>query len=56
MRAFIRMWNKPDINVECKELIVKDGAKVEIDGEETQMLIVIAADGIYHPVIDLEVL
>ena len=56
MKAFLTMWNKPSVTIECKGLIVKDGAKIDVDGEETQMLIAIASDGIYHPVVDIEVL
>ena len=56
MIAFIRMYNKPDVKIDCKELIVRDGAKYNIDGEDCQMLAVISADEIYHPVIDIEVM
>lgn len=56
MIAFIRMYQKPDVKTECKELIVRDGAKYKIDGEECQMLAVITGDEIYHPVVDIEVM
>lgn len=56
MKAFLRLWNKSNVMIECKELIVKDGVRMDIDGEENQMLVVIAADVIYHPVVDIEVL
>lgn len=56
MKAFIRMWNAPDVKLDVKELIIREGVKMKIDGEDTQFLVVIASDGIYHPVVDVEVL
>lgn len=50
------MWNAPDVKLDCKELIVREGVKMVIDGEETQFLVVVASDGIFHPVVDVEVL
>lgn len=56
MFAYLRMWNAPDIKLNCKEIIVKEGVNVPVDGEDTQMLMVICGDGIYHPVVDVEIL
>ena len=50
------MWLQPEKVIECKEVIIREGAKYTIDGEETQMLAVIAADEILHPVVSVEVL
>lgn len=50
------MWKAPDVKLDVKELIVREGKKMNIDGEETQFLVVVASDGIYHPVVDVEVL
>ena len=50
------MWNQPTKVIECKEVIIREGAKYSIDGEETQMLAVIVADEILHPVVSVEVL
>lgn len=56
MKAFLRMWNAPDVKLDVKELVVREGVKMDIDGEETQFLVVVASDAIYHPVVDVEVL
>lgn len=56
MKAFLTMWNAPNVRLDVKELTVLEGVKMDIDGEETQFLVVVASDGIYHPVVDLEVL
>lgn len=56
MKVFIRMWNAPDVKLDCKEIIVKDGVTMNIDGEDTTFLVVVASDGIYHPVVDVEAL
>lgn len=50
------MWNAPDVKVDVKELVIREGVKLNIDGVDTQFLVVIASDGIYHPVVDIEVM
>lgn len=50
------MWNAPDVKLDVKELIIREGVKMDIDGEETQFLVVVASDGLYHPVVDVEVM
>lgn len=56
LKVFANMWNQPIKVVECKEVIIREGAKFSIDGEDTQMLAVIVADEILHPVASVEVL
>ena len=56
LKVFAYMWQQPNKIVECKEVIIREGAKFKIDGEETQMLAVIVADEILHPVVSVEVL
>lgn len=56
LKVFATMWNQPTRIIECKEVIIREGAKIMIDGEETQMLAVVAADSILHPVVSVEVL
>ena len=56
LKVFATMWNQPNKVVECKEVIIREGSKFSIDGEETQMLAVIVADEILHPVVSVEVL
>lgn len=56
LTAFLTMWNKPSERVKCKKLIIEEGSIYEIDGEQCQMLVVVAADAIYHPVVSVEVM
>lgn len=56
LNAFLTMWNKPSERVKCKKLIIEEGAVVEIDGEQCQMLVVVTGDAIYHPVVSVEVM
>lgn len=56
MKAFLRTLNDADlIKLECKEIIVREGATIKMDGVDQTFLVVIASDGIYHPVVDVEV-
>lgn len=56
LTAFLTMWNKPTERVKCKKLIIEEGALVDIDGEQCQMLAVVTGDAIYHPVVSVEVM
>lgn len=56
LTAFLTMWNKSTETVKCKKLIIEEGALVDIDGEQCQMLAVVTADDIYHPVVSVEVM
>ena len=56
MKVFLTMWNAPNVKLDCKEIIVREGVTVNIDGEDTTFLTVVASDGIYHPVVDIEAL
>ena len=61
MRAFLTVWkNGTNLSeqkmIDCPELIIKDGPKIDLDGEECQFFHVIAADGIYHNVATIEVI
>lgn len=60
MIAFLNIWTSPtncsrQERIECKELIIKDGPQIDVDGEDAQLFHVIAADGIYHNVATIEV-
>lgn len=60
MRAFLTIWKSPNNTehemIDCQELIIKDGPRIDIDGDECQLFHVIAADGIYHSVATIEVI
>ena len=56
LTAFLTMWNKPTERVKCKKLIIEEGALVDIDGEQCQMLAVVTGDAIYHSVVSVEVM
>ena len=56
LTAFLTMWNKPTERVKCKKLIIEEGALVDVDGEQCQMLAVVTGDAIYHPVVSVEVM
>lgn len=56
LTAFLTMWNKPSERVNCKKLIIEEGALVDVDGEQCQMLAVVTGDAIYHPVVSVEVM
>lgn len=56
MKAFIRMWRKPDVHINCHEITVHDGAREMIDGELCQFLIVVTDTEVFHPVVDVEVM
>ena len=60
MIAFLTMWpysasGSRTEKIECKELIIKDGPSVDIDGDPATLFHVIVADGIYHNVATVEV-
>lgn len=55
IRVFLTMWNRPSEHIVCNKLLIEEGAKIDVDGEEMQMLAVIASDKIYHPVVSVEV-
>lgn len=56
MKAIIRIWQQPTFTIECHELSVHDGARVNIDGELCRTLIVITDTEVFHPVVDIEVM
>lgn len=56
MKAFIRLWKKPAVTVEVHELTVHEGARILVDGEYCQFLIVVTEKDVFHPVVDLEVM
>lgn len=56
MKACIRMWNKPTVNIDCHELTVHEGARILVDGEYCQFLIVVTEKEVFHPVVDIEVM
>ena len=56
LTAFLTMWNQPPKRVKCKKLIIEEGAIVDVDGEQCQMLAVVTSDDIYHPVVSVEVM
>lgn len=58
MRMYLRIWKGSDEPLECKsidarEFIVKDGVTIKTDNGVIDTCIVVASDGIYHPVFDL---
>lgn len=57
MLAFIRIHNAPDVKVECKEVCVREGVRMYVDDQECQFLVVSTDNtGLYHPVVDVEVM
>lgn len=57
MLAFIRMHNAPDVKVECKEVCIREGVRLYVDDQECQFLVVSTDNtGLYHPVVDIEVM
>lgn len=56
MTAVIRLHNKPNITIQCKELSVRDGVRMLVEGEYCQFLVVITEKELFHPVVDVEVM
>lgn len=58
MRMYLRIWKGTDEPLEhkiidAKEIIVKDGVNIKTDDGDINTCVVIASDGLYHPVFDL---
>lgn len=56
MKVFMRIHDHSDVQVECKTCEIRHGVIISVDGVPCQMLIVITDEGVYHPVIDVEVM
>lgn len=58
MTMYMRIWKGSDElleykMVDSKEFIVKDGVEIKTDNGNIKTYVVVASDGIYHPVFDL---
>lgn len=56
MRAFLRLYDKPDVSIECSEITIRHGARFYVENELCQFLIVVTEKEVYHPVVDIEVM